>query len=129
MILDEAIQHCEEVAKEQELYEDAISRKAVIQHICENKSCYKENCKGVLFNRCMDITWVNDLPSVSSSEKPDKSGHWYIDERPESGRETICSNCEQPIFKYHKMDFDYRPKYCPNCGAKMVEPQEGGVNE
>jgi len=50
-----------------------------------------------------------------------KEGHWYIDERPESDREVICSNCEQPVFKYHKLDFDYRPKYCPNCGADMRE--------
>jgi hypothetical protein len=49
----------------------------------------------------------------------EKTGQWYIDERPESNREIICSNCEQPVFKYHKLDFDYRPKYCPNCGAKM----------
>ena len=50
--------------------EYAISRKAVIQHICESKECYKENCKGVLFNRCMDISWVNDeLPSVNPLPK------------------------------------------------------------
>ena len=49
----------------------------------------------------------------------DKTGHWFVDERPRSDREIICSNCEQPIFRYHKLDFDYRPKYCPNCGAKM----------
>ena len=48
-----------------------------------------------------------------------RMGYWFVDERPESDREIICSNCEQPIFKYHKMDFDYRPKYCPNCGARM----------
>lgn len=48
-----------------------------------------------------------------------RTGHWFIDERPESNRETVCSICEQPVFKFHKLDFDYRPKYCPNCGAKM----------
>ena len=57
-------------------------------------------------------------------EQEPKTGHWYIDERPESDREVICSNCEQPIFKYHKMDFDYRPNHCPNCGARMIDPQE-----
>lgn len=46
-------------------------------------------------------------------------GYWFVDERPESNREVVCSNCDQPIFKYHKLDFDYRPKFCPNCGAKM----------
>jgi hypothetical protein len=49
------------------------------------------------------------------------TGHWFIDERPESNREIICSNCERPVFKYHKLDFDYRPRYCPNCGAEMKE--------
>ena len=52
-------------------------------------------------------------------EQEPKAGHWFIDERPESNREIICSNCEQPVFKFHKLDFDYRPHYCPNCGAKM----------
>lgn len=63
---------CKFEPKEDEPFEpreDAISRQAVIQHICENKSCYEENCKGVLFNRCMDITWVNELPSVNP-QKP-----------------------------------------------------------
>lgn len=64
---------------------------------------------------------IRNLPLVNPQPK---TGHWFIDERPESDRETICSNCEQPIFKYHKLDFDYRPKYCPNCGTKMIEPQE-----
>lgn len=53
----------------------------------------------------------------------DVTGHWFVDERPEGDREIICSNCEQPIFKYHKLDFDYRPNYCPNCGAKMREEE------
>ena len=57
-------------------------------------------------------------------EQEPKRGHWYIDERPESDREVICSNCEQAVFKYHKIDFDYRPNYCPNCGADMREVGE-----
>lgn len=105
----------------QELYKDTISREAVINHICESKDCYKDECKGRLYKRCHDLQWVYELPSVDSSEKSDKSGYWYIDERPESDREVMCSNCEQPIFRYHKLNFDYRPKFCPNCGAKMVE--------
>lgn len=64
-----------------------------------------------------------DYPFIELEQEP-KTGHWYIDERPESNREIICSNCEQPVFKYHKLDFDYRPRYCPNCGAKMSESEE-----
>ena len=59
---------------------------------------------------------ILDLPPVTPKQR---TGEWIIDERPESNRETICTNCEQPIFGYHKLDFDYRPHFCPNCGADM----------
>jgi len=77
----------------------------------------------------IEIDDINVSRAVSIAERLDEileihrteklTGYWFIDERPESNRETICSNCEQPIFKFHKLDFDYRPNYCPNCGAKM----------
>ncbi len=73
-----------------------------------------------------DKNWALDMAIKSLKQEPRK-GHWFVDERPESDREIICSNCEQPIFKYHKMDFDYRPKFCPACGAKMVDPQEARI--
>ena len=71
----------------------------------------------------MTVTeFVEDcLPSVTPKAK---TGQWFIDERTESDREVVCSNCDQPIFKYHKLDFDYRPKYCPNCGARMAESED-----
>lgn len=60
---------------------------------------------------------LDEIVEIHKTEQ--KMGCWFIDERPESNREIICSNCEQPIFKFHKLDFDYRPHYCPNCGTKM----------
>ena len=60
------------------------------------------------------------IKQISSADvRENIHGEWIVDERPESNREIICSNCEQPIFKYHKLDFDYRPNFCPNCGASM----------
>lgn len=47
-----------------ETSEDCISRQAVIEHICESKECYKEECKGRTLRRCPDLQWVFDLPSV-----------------------------------------------------------------
>ena len=64
---------------------------------------------------------INELNNLAPVKPAKKVGHWFVDERPKSDREIICSNCEQPIFKYHKMDFDYRPNFCPNCGATMRE--------
>ena len=52
-------------ALEQQPSDDCISRKAVIEHICESKECYKEECKGRTLKRCPDLQWVFDLPSVT----------------------------------------------------------------
>ena len=52
-------------ALEQQTSEDCISRQAVIEHICESKECYKEECKGRTLKRCPDLQWVFDLPSVT----------------------------------------------------------------
>lgn len=86
--------------------DDLISRQAAIEAIGE--------VHPLDYNGQAILERIKALPSAQP-----KTGHWYIDERPESNREVTCSNCEQPIFRYHKLDFDYRPKYCPNCGAKM----------
>lgn len=43
-----------------------------------------------------------------------KVGHWFIKE---GGN--VCSNCGNIQFKYTSLDFDWRPHYCPNCGADM----------
>ena len=48
---------------------DAVSREAVIDNICERKECYKENCKGRMYRRCPDITWVYALPSAQITLK------------------------------------------------------------
>ena len=52
-------------ALEQQPRGDCISRQSVIEHICENKDCYKEDCKGRTLKRCPDIQWVLDLPPVT----------------------------------------------------------------
>ena len=55
-------------ALEQEPCEDCVSREAVLEHICEGKECYKEECKGRTLKRCPDLQWVFDLPSVKPQE-------------------------------------------------------------
>ena len=81
--------------------DDAISRQAVLDGL---KGCMCEDWVKTLF-----ATMVEQLPSVTQ-----KSGKW-IDI---NGIYAECSNCNEEI--YITGDFNY----CPNCGAKMVEPQE-----
>ena len=58
----------EEISVKQEPCEDCVSRQAVLEHICEGKECYKEECKGRTLKRCPDLQWVFDLPSVKPQE-------------------------------------------------------------
>lgn len=63
---------------------------------------------------------IEDLPSIQP--KP-KTGHW-IDRFP--AKECKCSVCDFLICISNGTYIDMvgQMKYCPNCGAKMVEPQE-----
>lgn len=92
--------------------EDCISRQAVDELSKELVHTTRDKADFL----CNFWEGLQKLPSVTPKEK---TGKWFVDERPESDREVICSNCEQPVFKYHKLEFDYRPKFCPNCGARM----------
>lgn len=59
---------------------------------------------------------------VKKMQKPE-IGHWIeqIDHE-ENCRTLICSNCDRPAL--HDEDSIWKHKFCPHCGAKMVEPQE-----
>ena len=46
-------------------------------------------------------------------------GHWIVEENEHYGTYvSTCSNCKAEF--QHIRGY----KFCPNCGAKMVEPQE-----
>ncbi len=84
---------------------DAISRQAVIKAIYDNEE------------RLNIAQAVRDLPSVNPQEP--KTGHW-IEDVDRYDREYIgCSECGAWFFGR-----DEKWKYCPNCGCRMVEPQE-----
>lgn len=53
---------------------------------------------------------IEALPSVTPQQR---TGHWIEDE---NEMEVICSECAE--------NNDKCSKFCPNCGAKMIESQE-----
>lgn len=84
--------------KPQEPSGDLISRQAAIDVIYNNE--YKKDMRKEL----------EHLPSVKQEPK---IGHWIP--RNSFLLRYKCSECERESEKYN---------YCPNCGAKMVEPQK-----
>ena len=93
--------------------DDLISRQAVFDLIrsltrwCVRSENGKFNNVGLLYDDVM--FGVDKLPSVNPQEP--KTGHWRV-----YMSAALCSKCGN--------DGDEIFKYCPDCGAKMVE-QEG----
>lgn len=89
---------------EQEPCEDAISRQAVL----EIQAKYAEHMGATKFWQMRD-----DIKTLSSVKPQERTGH-----REYNGiyDHYLCGNCKTVV-----MDYD---NYCPNCGCKMVEPQE-----
>ena len=93
--------------------EDAISREAAKQAIRER---FKE-----LVDRVEINSVLNELPTVEPSRP---TGHWIFN----GGIEPIgwyCSNCGLWSSAVYKPNY----KYCPNCGFRMIEPQENEVEQ
>ena len=77
-----------------------------------------------------EIDW---LPSVTPQEP--KTGHWVEEKVNGGGRRVFCSECgSAPPFEYVSTGDVYsasgygvinKTKYCPNCGAKMQEVEDG----
>lgn len=82
------------------------------------------------------ITIKNGIPHETVTEFADrcrecgkqKTGHWIEIAQYSDGNHKIeCSECKSHIFdRGHANSFNVKNKYkyCPNCGARMVEPQE-----
>ena len=54
---------------------------------------------------------INEIKAIPSAEP--KTGHW------KHNKCDVCGASRPPLFD----------NYCPNCGAKMVEPQERSDKE
>lgn len=54
------------------------------------------------------------MMAIEALEKQPKKGHWerFADDYKK------CSKCEAIVMFYHNY------KYCPNCGAKMIESED-----
>lgn len=112
-------------ALEQEPSGDLISRQAVIYYIKghiheiitesgEDKNAHTNRVLRALMNG------VETMPSVNPQEP--KTGHWisHYDEDAKEGWYE-CDRCHT--------ERAFNTDYCPDCGAKMVEPAEGSEKE
>ena len=62
---------------------------------------------------------IKALPSVTPAER---TGHWINDRNKNNVRCSVCGRGYKDVCATASIT-SY--SYCPNCGARMVEPQEG----
>lgn len=137
MTLDEAIKHAEEVAEENQAIVDSCDYYGENMAKCEK--CAEEhrqlaewlkNYKRLLEQEpCEDAT-LKDIFCMGCEykEQEPKTGQWKVvsDGYGDSAYICECSECKDTVWVYK--DADRKWNYCPNCGAKMIDPQESEVN-
>ena len=108
-------------ALEQEPCGDCISREKAKQFLYERLDRLNDDELYDIFSVIIDDMY-NELPSV---EQESKTGHW--EQYGYSWEDKFkCSECgkEQPKILCGERIIGHWSDYCPNCGVKMVEPQE-----
>ena len=103
---------------------DAIDRAKAMTEIMMFAGNVKPDEEDIYIKVSDAVQLLRDLPPVN----PTKVGHWIEIAQYSDGNHKIeCSECESHIFdRGHANSFNVKNKYkyCPNCGARMVEPQE-----
>lgn len=106
----------EEIIKalEQQPCDDAVSRKAVDELSKELVHTTRDKADFL----CNFWEGLQKLPPVTPQQK---YGKWIsLENRFDLGDRVKCSECGQVFV----VGDDVSRNYCPNCGARMVEPQE-----
>ena len=105
---------------------DLISRQAAIDAmyaLCDTGETLKEN--PWRDNPYIDaiIDALDNLPSVTPQQK---MGRWIFIKTifDKYGCTVECPSCHKKWKTYDEIRWKKENKYCPNCGAKMIESQE-----
>ena len=107
-------------ALEQEPCDDAISRQAMLEFIHAMYDTHiTETEDGEYIDYNATVYGIKKLPSVNPQPK---TGHWIRGKYTEddiryNDSSYKCSECGRIV--------DFKENFCPSCGAKMVDPQEG----
>ena len=102
--------------------DDLISRQAVIDTLDRMDKVLDEDRTVEMYRDLLKECYTV-LPSVNPQNP--KTGHWEMCEDADGiyGVCDIC--CTDADFTHYGVAYPY----CPNCGAKMVKPQESEVKE
>lgn len=103
---------------EQEPCEDAISRQALLDDFGFSEKTRKWGGDHSGYNTLM-LYEIQDVIEAQPPVNPQESklGHWITEDR-------LHPKCDQCGWEYGLS----MTNFCPNCGARMIEPQESEVS-
>ena len=99
---------------EQGTSDDLISRQAVEEIIDDIRDCISVE------GYCAILERLKKLPPVNPQEP--KTGYWIEKEEFYGDVYYDCSECGESWTTIDGTPWNNGMNYCPNCGAKMVEP-------
>ena len=103
-------------ALEQEPCEDAISRQAVLELAFDMAEIDGEHFDEPFM--VIEVADIKDLPPVTPQQKV---GRWIVKKAPRGYCDLYECQCG--------WEQTENTRYCPNCGCRMVEPQESEDKE
>lgn len=87
---------------------------------CEDAIIREAERTNLLIEDC-----IRRMPPVTP-QRP--TGEWFLlDDCANEG--VYCSVCHKKVYKRDYANQKLKSKFCPNCGARMVEPQERSDKE
>lgn len=100
---------------------DKVSRRIAVKDVLGNKlttEAISVNELMAIIQQCIELGWLEEETCTNESEY-DSMDYFK------------CSNCGIELGEYRQFEIDedygdryghqYRPKYCPNCGSKIID--------
>lgn len=109
-------------ALEQQPCKNCINRSETIKYLNTNMAWYDED--GEIADSDEKLKAITDLINGVPSAQP-KTGHWRKTPKAVMGEGYMwyCDKCEHQVYQDSSRPYPSE-RYCPNCGARMIEPQE-----
>ena len=79
---------------------------------------------GCLINRQTVIDKIKAMPSAEP-----KTGHWIEEDMFDGDVAYRCSECNELFWLESGTPKDNEYNFCPKCGKRLIEPQEGSDKE
>lgn len=101
---------------------DKVSRRIAVKDVLGDKLITKRDISVselmAIIQQCIELGWLEEETCTNGSDY-------------DSTEEFICSHCGLTLIEYKEYVngeddgegyyFDFKPKYCPNCGRKIVD--------